>query len=295
MTPTRAQSNPVPKEDGFVSGCRFSCAMKRLSFPFLLGAGALALLAILSAAPPPAHAQPPSAAPASAEPPAAPAAAPKKEDKQAAPERKSFGRELAEQTREATGEEENANLKYSGMVRLLGRTLGLNVHQAHLLALGVNFAIVFIFLVWAGRKFLPIVFRDRSAAIEQALAEARAASQDANRRLSDIENRLRQLDVEIGKMQATAEKEADAEEARIRKAAEDDIRKVVRSAEQEIATAAKQARHELTIHTAGLAIGLARKQIHVDANTDEVLVHTFASKLALDNSSHSNDGGKDGR
>ena len=112
------------------------------------------------------------------------------------------------------------------------------------------------------------------------MEEARAASQDANRRLADIENRLRQLDVEIGHMQATAEKEAEAEEVRIQKAAEEDIRKVVLAAEQEIAAAAKQARRELSTHTASLAIALARQQINVDSNTDQVLVRTFASKLA---------------
>jgi F-type H+-transporting ATPase subunit b len=119
------------------------------------------------------------------------------------------------------------------------------------------------------------------------LEEARAASQEANRRLAEIENRLRQLDVEIGQIQAHAEKEAEAEEVRIKSAAEEDIRKVVEAAEQEIAAAAKLARRELTSHTADLAIELARKQIHVDSHTDQGLVRNFASKL-------SQGGGKDG-
>jgi len=140
------------------------------------------------------------------------------------------------------------------------------------------------------RKYLPGVFRGRTASIQQALEEARTASQDAQRRLSDIEDRLRQLDLEIGRMQATAESEAAAEEARIQKSAEEEIRKVVLAAEQEIATAAKQARRELTNYTAGLAIALARKQIHVDSSTDQVLVRAFATKLT----SNSN-GGKDGQ
>jgi F0F1-type ATP synthase membrane subunit b/b' len=98
-------------------------------------------------------------------------------------------------------------------------------------------------------------------------------------------------------MQATAEKEAVAEEGRIQKAAEEDIRKVVLAAEQEITAAAKQARRELTTHTAGLAIALARQQINVDSNTDQVLVRTFASKLTSQPSSHDHDddNGKDGR
>jgi F-type H+-transporting ATPase subunit b len=69
---------------------------------------------------------------------------------------------------------------------------------------------------------------------------------------------------------------------------------VVQAAEQEIAAAAKQARRELSTHTADLAIALARKQINIDSNTDQVLVRTFASHLTSNDSSHDN-GGKDGR
>lgn len=221
----------------------------------------------------------------------------KKNDTHAAPGPQGFGGELAEQTREATGaEEENSDLKHSAMVQVLARMTGLNVHQAHLLALTLNFAVIVGVVVWAGRKFLPGMFRSRTEAIQQALAEARAASQDANRRLTDIENRLSQLDVEIGQMQSAAEKEATSEEERIAKATEDDIRKVVRAAEQEIAAAAKQARRELSNHTADLAISLARAQINVDPNTDQVLVRTFATHLAPSDSIKGSDsGGKDDR
>ncbi len=216
------------------------------------------------------------------------AVAPASEPKRAEPEHKSIGGELAEEEREATGaeEEDNANLKHSSMVRKLAKLTGLNVHQAHLLAMILNFAIIVFVVVWFGRKFVPGMLRKRNQSIQSALEEARAASQEANRRLAEIENRLRQLDVEIGQMQASAEKEAEAEEVRIQNAAEEDIRKVVEAAEQEIAAAAKLARRELTSHTADLAIALARKQIHVDSNTDQVLVRAFAAKL-------SQSGGKD--
>ena len=239
-----------------------------------------------------AYAQEQSAAPSSQQTPAEPT---KKEGDQATPDQKTIGGELAEETREAEGEgEENVNLKHAAPVRWLARKIGLNVHQAHLLALFLNFAIIVVVVVWAARKFVPGMLRNRNASIQHALEEARTASQDANRRLAEIEKRLRQLDVEIGQMQATAEKEAQAEDVRIQKAAEEDIRKVALAAEQEIAAAAKQARRELTTHTAGLAIALARKQINVDSNTDQILVRTFASKLAS-RSPHDDDGGKDGQ
>ena len=256
---------------------------------------ALALFAFLSAVPLRsfAYAQEQSAAQPSQQAPAEPT---RKEAHQPAPGQKTISEDLAHETREAEGEdqEENANLKHAAPVRWLARKIGLSVHQAHLLALSLNFAIIVVIVFWAVRKFVPGMLRDRSASIQQALQEARTASQDANRRLADIENRLRQLDVEIGQMQATAEKEAQAEDVRIQKAAEEDIRKVALAAEQEIAAAAKQARRELTTHTAGLAIALARKQINVDSNTDQILVRTFASKLTS-RSPHDDDGGKDGQ
>jgi F-type H+-transporting ATPase subunit b len=256
---------------------------------------AFLFFAFLSTVPSRAFAQEPSAPPPSQQ----TSPEPRTDDNQSAPKHKGLGGQLVEEKRESTGEEEedNVNLKHASPIRWLARKTGLSVHQAHLVALSLNFAMVVVIVLWAARKFLPAIFRNRSQSIQQALEEARAASQDANRRLADIETRLRQLDVEIGQMQAAAEKEADAEEARIQKAAEEDIRKVVLAAEQEIAAAAKQARRELTTYTAGLAITLARQQIHVDDNADQVLVRTFASKLASRSSRNNNndDSGKDGR
>ncbi len=199
------------------------------------------------------------------------------------------GEELAKETREAAGEdEENENLKHSSMVQKLAQVTGMSVHDAHLVALGFNFALIIFLVYWLGRKSVPQALRNRTESIRRALEEARAASQDANRRLAEIEARLQKLDTEISKMQATAEQEAAGEEARIRTAAEDDMRKVVLSAEQEIAAAAKQARRELTVLTADLAITLAQQQIRVDSDTDQALVRNFAGEL-------SKNGGKDGQ
>jgi F0F1-type ATP synthase membrane subunit b/b' len=214
------------------------------------------------------------------------ATAPSAESDKTKQQSPSVGSELAKDEGAASGEEENVTLKHSAMVRKLAVLTGGNVHYAHLLAMGLNFAIVIGIVVWVARKFVPGLLRNRTASIQHAIEEARAAGQDAHRRLTDIETRLRQLDVEIGQMQASAEKEGDAEETRIRTAAEEDIRKVIEAAELEIATAAKQARREIATHTADLAIALANKQIHVDSNTDQVLVRAFASKLTQD--------GKDG-
>ena len=200
-----------------------------------------------------------------------------------------FGAQLAKETREAAGEEqdETAPFKQSASVRLLSKLTGGNLQHAYWLAMLLNFAVVAGVLFWAGRKFLPGVFRARTAAIQNAMEEARRASQDANRRLSDIESRLARLGDEISSMKAAGDADLAAEEARIKAAAEEDARKIVESAEQEIAAASKAARRDLTAYAADLAIALAKKQIHVDAGTDSALVRSFADRLGT-----AEDGGK---
>ncbi|HUM04551.1 MAG TPA: ATP synthase F0 subunit B [Terriglobales bacterium] len=205
------------------------------------------------------------------------------EPAQAASQDHSPGHELARETREETGEEEeHADLKHSSVIRKVASATGLSVHQVHLIAVGFNFALVVFLVYWFARKSLPAAMRNRSEAIQRALQEARAASEEASHRLSEIEARLQKLDSEVSEMQAVAAREAESEEDRIKAAAEEDIRKVVEAAEQEIAAAAKVARRELREHTADLAVALARNQIQVDASTDQTLVRTFAGKLASD-------------
>ena len=188
---------------------------------------------------------------------------------------------LVHGSKEAAGEEkdEMAEFKQSASVRGIARLTGLNLQQSYWLCMVLNFVVIAAVIVWAGRKYLPGMFRDRSAAIQKAMQEAQMASEDARRRLAEIESRLMRLDGEIGMMRDAAEKEGAAEEVRIKAAAEEDARKIVASAEQEIASAAKAARRQLTAYAADLAVGLAQKQIRVDATTDQGLVRNFSGQL----------------
>jgi F-type H+-transporting ATPase subunit b len=191
-----------------------------------------------------------------------------------------FGQQLARETREAAGEEDDtAAFKNSPSVVFLARVTGLDLRHAYWLAVLLNFVVIAAVLFWAGRKYLPGAFRARTVAIQQAMEEARRASEDANRRLADVEVRLAKLGDEIAGMKAAGEKDLLAEEARIKAASEEDAKKIVESAEQEIAAAAKAARRDLTAYAADLAISLAKKQIHVDAATDSSLVRSFADRL----------------
>jgi F-type H+-transporting ATPase subunit b len=189
-------------------------------------------------------------------------------------------RDLEKVPREAAAEDEQAQFKHSWLVKWVAQVTGLSLDSSYWLCVVLNFAVVAGAVVYFSKKYLPGMFRNRTASIQKAMQEARQASEDANRRLAEIEARLSRLDAEIAGLGAAAEKEAGAEEARIKAAAEEDARKIVESAEQEIAAAAKLARRELTNYAANLAVSLAARQIKVDAATDQALVRGFAQELS---------------
>src|SRR5437660_5387334 len=116
--------------------------------------------------------------------------------------------------------------KESASVRGIARLTGLSLEHAYWLSMVLNFAVIAAVIMWAGRKYLPGLFRDRSAAIQKAMQEAQKASEEARRRLADIESRLMKVDGEIGMMRDDEAKERAAEEARITPAPEQDARKV---------------------------------------------------------------------
>lgn len=198
------------------------------------------------------------------------------------------------QSREAAGEDEQAQFKHSASVQFLAKRTGLSLEQAYWLSVVLNFALIAGAVVWFSRKNLPAMFRSRTAAIQKAMQEARKASEEAGRRLSEIEARLSRMDAEIGEMRAATEKEVAAEEERIKAAAIQDAHKIVESAEQEIAAAAKAARRELTAYAADLAVSLASTQIKVDTATDQALVRGFSKSFAAPDGAepgHGKDGG----
>jgi F-type H+-transporting ATPase subunit b len=195
-------------------------------------------------------------------------------------------KELVEASKAAEGEPEKEDqatgLKHSVAVRWIARKAGISVETAYWIAMGLNFAIVFFAIVALMRSQLPGYFRSRNEAIQRGIVEARAASEDAKRRLTDIEARLSKLDSEVAEVRAEAEKESAAEEARIRAAAEADVKRILESAEQEIDAAARQATRDLKSLAAGLAVDLAARKLHVDQATDESLVRNFVSQLGKD-------------
>jgi F-type H+-transporting ATPase subunit b len=182
----------------------------------------------------------------------------------------------------AEGHEENAEFKYSRMVAKLGHFIGLEARGMYWVSLTINFGFLALFFWMLLKSKLPQMFRDRTNTIQKALKEAHAASAEAAARLNAIEARLAKLDSEVGEIKSGAEREAVAEEERIRATAEEDKNKVVSAAEAEIAAIARSARHDLKSFAASLAVDIASRKIKVDDNTDHALVRQFVGHLGKD-------------
>lgn len=167
-------------------------------------------------------------------------------------------------------------------VKFIARHTGLTNNQAYWLCIGFNFAVIFFAIGGLLRKKLPGYFGGRTVMIQKGIEEARKTSEDARRRLADVEGRLSRLDTEIASMRREADENAKAEEQRILAAGEEERRRIVASAEQEIEMTANAARRELKAYVGELAVQLAEKKIRINKDTDEALVSAFTSQLGKD-------------
>jgi F-type H+-transporting ATPase subunit b len=192
------------------------------------------------------------------------------------PSPKHEGEEQLEQGGEAEA------IRHSPSVKWIARHTGLTADQAYWLCFVLNFAVIFFFMARLLRKILPGYFKGRTSTIQKGIEEARKMSEDARRRLTEVEGRLSRLDADIAAMQREADENAKAEEQRLLAAGEEERKRIVTSAEQEIEMAANAARRDLKAYVADLAVELAEKKIRVSNDTDEALVRAFTAQMGKD-------------
>lgn len=206
------------------------------------------------------------------------------------PENSKSEKAVTESSKEAAGEKSaaeeagdpNAQFTQSPSVKALGRLLGVSTGTAYLISVILNFAIVAVGVLILAKKFLPSILQARNEAIQKGLEEARRSSEDASKRLRDIEARLGRLGNEITALHAEAAAQSKDEEERIKAGTEEEKARIISSAEQEIAAAAASARRELQSYAAELAVTLAEKKISIDVSTDKGLVRDFVEQLGKD-------------
>jgi F-type H+-transporting ATPase subunit b len=169
--------------------------------------------------------------------------------------------------------------RMSPAVTKLGALVGMGPETAANVFTIFNIVVLFGAVGYGMLKALPKVFRSRSSAIQKHLVDARTATEEAQARLGSVEARLAKLDEQIATMKVQAEADALREEQRIKASAEEEKKKIVAAAEAEIANATTMARREIQKYAAELAIEQAAKKLVVTAETDRLLVESFAARL----------------
>jgi F-type H+-transporting ATPase subunit b len=180
--------------------------------------------------------------------------------------------------------DENDEYLHSDAVRKLGAMVGLNTEQAATAFTVANFAVLAILVGWFLVKTLPKTFRGRTTTIQKHLVDARTATEEANARLNSVEERLSKLDDQIAAMRAEAEKASILDEQRIKASVEEDKQKILATAEQDIIAATALAQRQIQQYAAELAIDQAARKLVVTAETDRLLVQSFARRLMGDDS-----------
>src|SRR5580698_4252869 len=115
---------------------------------------------------------------------------------------------------EVEPQDEKDQYRISYITKLTGQVLHISPKAAALLFEILNFAVLFGAIGWFLKKKMPAVFRGRSERLQKQLVDSRAATEDANRRLHAIEERLAKLDTEIISMRQASEREVNHEEER---------------------------------------------------------------------------------
>ncbi len=184
--------------------------------------------------------------------------------------------------------DENEVYLHSAVVQKMAKMLGMSTEAASTTFVVLNFGILAVAIGALLLKSLPKTFRDRSSAIQKELTDARSATEEATVRLNSVEARLAKLDEQIAGMKAQAEQDAAAEEKRFKAAAEEEKNKILASADQEIASATQTAQRQLQQYAATLAVEQAARRLVISAETDRLLVKSFAQRLGED------EGGKGG-
>jgi F-type H+-transporting ATPase subunit b len=160
----------------------------------------------------------------------------------------------------------------------------MNAEQSATAFMVTNFLLLAAGVGWMLIKMLPKMLRARNTSIQKNLVDARTATEEARARLSVVEERLAKLDGEIAAMRTHAEQDSAKEEQRIKASVEDEKNKILAAAEQEITAATMHAQKQLQQHAAELAIEQAARKLVVSAETDRLLVQSFAQRLTGDES-----------
>lgn len=177
--------------------------------------------------------------------------------------------EAANTESEKSSSEESNLYRHSATVQKLARLLNVDVETAAKGFELFNFLIIALGIGIPLGRMLPKMLRNRRASLSKSIEEARTATTDAKARLSAVEAKLANLDVEIAAFRAQVESESVGDEARIKATIEEERQRIVEAAGQEIGQAAAQAQRGLRQFAAELAVGRAVRDYGARSEADK--------------------------
>jgi F-type H+-transporting ATPase subunit b len=125
---------------------------------------------------------------------------------------------------------------------------------------GVSLLLFLVILFLVARKPVGDALANRALEIRKAIDEAVSAKQAAEKRFAEVESKLASLDQQLASMNAQAEREAEAEAARLVEKANADAARIQEVAERTIREESDRARRGLREEAVKLAVGLARQK-----------------------------------
>lgn len=177
------------------------------------------------------------------------------------------------------GENQIDQYRHSAVVEGIARTLHVRTETAAEIFEDINSGILLGAILIVLFRIVPKLFRNRSEKLQHDLVGARIATEEANRRLAEVQAKLQRLDSEIDAIRRQVEQEAIQDEKRIHDAMESERERIVASAEQEIAAAQAAAQRDLKKFAADLAIDHAMRKLQLSAETDRALIREFGKNL----------------
>jgi len=145
----------------------------------------------------------------------------------------------------------------------------------------VDFAIIAIGLVVLYFKVIRGALRKRIEGIESALAEAKAAREEALTRLADVEARLKDKDAELAKLVSVAEENGSKEKASLIAEGDKISNDILSAARDGIDAELIKAKDELRREAALLAVELAEKLVkeNISAADRSRIIEEYIAKV----------------
>lgn len=175
---------------------------------------------------------------------------------------------------------ETEEYRHSSVVQAIAHKLGLKTETTAQIFEDINSGALLLAIFIGIWKVLPKMFRQRSETLQKELTLAQAATEDANRRLVEVEARLSRLGGEIDAIRQQAEKDSAEDEKRIRAALESERERIIASAEQEIGALQSAAQRDLKKFAADLAVDHALRKLQLTTDADRALVKEFGKTLS---------------